>query len=488
MLGRNWPPIAGSIVLIFAHVTCGQEPAVATRPQPTAAEMEAWVQQLNADDYALREEAAARLVEAGSAAIEALVKGAVSDQAEVAWRSSAALEQIAVEGDEKTIDLIVKQLNAAGAKSGKHGLSALTGDLVSRQKQFRRERAISQIRKHGGRIAGMGIDGGIDEMGMGMAPLVGPVMVFDGPAIAVAEAIEAVPVPLDEPVAEEPALGIFGGLAKAIARALVPDAEPVEAPVIPLAEPALPLPTVEEAPEVKPAEVEPAEGARVEPTAEGAPPADAEGSKPPVVEEAAEAAVAEVAVAEVAFADAMVAVDIGGGMMVEGGWAQLALDHHWRGGDEGLSALADLPDLNQVEIRGAKISDKALEHLTKLPRLSSLDIYRSPFSRDALLKFHRQRPGVMVYARGEAMMGVNADLGSSPLILSSIYEPSGASEAGLQVGDAIHEIDGVKIRDFSDLTICISAKKPGDQVDVVYQRGGKKRTAKVTLKKRTVDQ
>jgi putative serine protease PepD len=85
------------------------------------------------------------------------------------------------------------------------------------------------------------------------------------------------------------------------------------------------------------------------------------------------------------------------------------------------------------------------------------------------------------------MLGVNADFGSSPLLLASVYDGSGAADAGLQVGDIIHQIDGVKIRDFSELTICISAKKPGEQIEVVYERGGKRQTAAIKLTRRTID-
>ena len=479
MLGRNlWLSVCG--LLLLAHAARCEEPAAGSPgPGSSAHELRGWIQQLNADDYNLREEAAGKLTAAGPAAIEALVEGMTSDQAEVAWRCGAALDQIGLEGDEKTIDKIVKHLDVAASRSGKK-LNSLARDLRARQKQFRRERAVAQIRKQGGQIAGAGIDGGIDEMAV--APMVGPVMVFDGPAIALAEPVAEFEAPADpEPPA---AVEIIGDVARAIGRLLVPEAARIERPIA--AAPAIPLPPALSPAEVAPAEDKPAED---KPTADKKPAEDkpAEASVPPEVEggaPAADAKAADVAVAEVAFA-----VDLGGpgGMAVEGGWAQLALDQNWRGGDEGLSVLADVADVAQIDIRGARLTDKALEHLARLPRLGMLNIHKSPFTRDALLKFHRGRPSVQVYARGEAMLGVNADFGSSPLLLASVYDGSGAAEAGLQVGDIIHQIDGVKIRDFSELTICISTKKPGEQIEVVYERGGNKQTVAIKLTRRTID-
>jgi hypothetical protein len=501
MLGRNlWLAVCG--LVLFAPVARAGEPAAgSTRPGPSPEELRGWVQQLDADEYDVREEAAGKLTAAGAAAIEALALGMTSDQAEVAWRCAAALEQIGLEGDEKTIDQIVKQLDAAAAKSGKK-LNSLARDLHARQKQFRRNRAIAQIRKNGGQIAGVGIDGGIEEMGM--APMIGPVMVFDGPAIAIAEPVEAIAIPEPLPEMEAPApLGIFGGLAKAIARALVPVAGRPEPDVADLHVPPepkiklldLPYAPDEPAGDEKPAAVKPAEEKpREDKPAEEKPaealpaPAVPESEPAPAAEAAAEAG--DVAVAEVAFAEAMIAVDfgaVGPGGMEAGGWAQLALDQNWRGGDDGLSVLADVPDVTQIDIRGAKLTDKALDHLAHLPRLTMVNLRQSPFTRDGLLKFHRRKPSVQVYARGEAMLGVNADLGSSPLLLNMVYDGSSASDVGLQVGDVVHEIDGVKIRDFSELTICISTKKPGDKIDIVYERGGQKHTVAVTLKRRTID-
>lgn len=238
--------------------------------------------------------------------------------------------------------------------------------------------------------------------------------------------------------------------------------------------------------EDKPAEEKPAEEKPAEDKPADEPPPAAEAA----VAEAVPLEIAGVALAEVGFDVGFMEMAVGGEAAGEegGGWAQLSLNQNWKGGDDGLAILTDLPELAQIDLRQTPLTDKALAHLAKLPKLKQLNLFQSGFSRDALLKFHRQRPSVVIYARGEAMMGVNADFSSSPLVLSSIYGGSGAEEAGLQAGDVIHQIDGAKIRDFSDLTICVTAKQPGEKIEVEYERQGKKQTAQVMLKPRTIDQ
>lgn len=57
----------------------------------------------------------------------------------------------------------------------------------------------------------------------------------------------------------------------------------------------------------------------------------------------------------------------------------------------------------------------------------------------------------------------------------------GAEKAGLQPGDLITEVDGMKMRMLSDLTAYIGTKRPGDRVAVSFMRDKKEKTTKVEL-------
>lgn len=75
----------------------------------------------------------------------------------------------------------------------------------------------------------------------------------------------------------------------------------------------------------------------------------------------------------------------------------------------------------------------------------------------------------------------NLKVGSG-VYITNVAEKSGAEDAGLRTGDIITLIDGTPITDFADLSMIVGSKRPGDKVEVTYQRNGKSHTANVTLK------
>ena len=67
--------------------------------------------------------------------------------------------------------------------------------------------------------------------------------------------------------------------------------------------------------------------------------------------------------------------------------------------------------------------------------------------------------------------------------ISSVAEESGAEDAGLRENDIIKQVDNVRVTKFSELTGYLSAKRPGDTVELVIDRDGKKMIVPVKLKK-----
>ena len=59
-----------------------------------------------------------------------------------------------------------------------------------------------------------------------------------------------------------------------------------------------------------------------------------------------------------------------------------------------------------------------------------------------------------------------------------------ASDAGLRKDDLITAVDGVTLTDYRQIVSLVSNKRPGDTVEITYNREGDERTARVTLGRR----
>ena len=68
------------------------------------------------------------------------------------------------------------------------------------------------------------------------------------------------------------------------------------------------------------------------------------------------------------------------------------------------------------------------------------------------------------------------------IYVTDVAKNSGAEDAGIKTGDIITKIDNVNIDGFSDLSLAIGSKRPGDKVSVTYIRGGKEHKTTAALK------
>ena len=159
------------------------------------------VKQLDAEDYAAREEATRLLTGAGESGVDALAEGVNSASPEVAWRASESLQEIAIAGNESTLNRVVAALDKL-SKNGKPGLSNVAQELRTKQVKLRHDRAAAKIRSLGGRLVGGGsvaMDGGM-MMAVEVMPAIA--MDFGGDIILDAPDLAPVPeLPPDKPVA-----------------------------------------------------------------------------------------------------------------------------------------------------------------------------------------------------------------------------------------------------------------------------------------------
>jgi hypothetical protein len=87
----------------------------------------------------------------------------------------------------------------------------------------------------------------------------------------------------------------------------------------------------------------------------------------------------------------------------------LTIDQNWRGGDEGLAPLCDLPELSALSLSGAPLTDAALETIAQMPAIQSLEIEDMPFSAAAIAKFRTRQPRARVVTREAKSLEVNIE-------------------------------------------------------------------------------
>ncbi len=83
-----------------------------------------------------------------------------------------------------------------------------------------------------------------------------------------------------------------------------------------------------------------------------------------------------------------------------------------------------------------------------------------------------------------AFLGVDADSDedeSQPGVVVEVVRNSAAYQAGLKTNDVLMRINDQPINRWSDLTACIAKAKPGDKVQITYQRNGQEATTEAIL-------
>ena len=84
-------------------------------------------------------------------------------------------------------------------------------------------------------------------------------------------------------------------------------------------------------------------------------------------------------------------------------------------------------------------------------------------------------------AAARPILGVTTTPSVDGVVVSGINPKSGAEAAGIQDGDLIVAVDGKPITTQTELGAAIRAHKPGDNIQVTYDRGGQKKTVTATL-------
>jgi len=78
----------------------------------------------------------------------------------------------------------------------------------------------------------------------------------------------------------------------------------------------------------------------------------------------------------------------------------------------------------------------------------------------------------------------DAQSGGRGAQIASVVPGAAADQAGLRTGDVIVSVDGDTVNESADVAAAIADRRPGDEVEVVLERDGDRRTERVELGKR----
>lgn len=498
--------------LIAAEATPPQAGSVASAPpaDPAAADqaLQVLVNDLSHEDFARREEASRQLGSAGLPAVKLLAECLTSTDAEAAWRASEALESIAIQGDEAALAEVSRALSEMKF-AGKSSIQNLLADLRKRRAKLRHDRSLTELRALGAKISGdddkvvhefLGGDAVFVEVVEAGVPIVMEMEAMDVEAVeaeiapprihvlekvkeAVAKVFEAVEVKRADP-------------APALPEGVLPAAVELQ-PTAPAPQAAAPVIASEEAPAIAP--VAPAIDHDGADEAQLAPIVDEDDldllpEEPPEAIVDVEPEALDGVEAGIDFAPALdfaFVADPGFDVLLEDvtdgiAFREALIDQDWKGGDEGLALFADLPEVKALRLEETALSNRGMEILARSTKLAELHVKKVDVSLAALESVRKAQPQCVIYAVGSSMLGINADPQTSPCILTSVFYNSGAYEAGLAEGDEITHIDGREIKGFSDVTISVYHRQPGESLKVNYLRGGKPLVAEVKLKPREI--
>jgi hypothetical protein len=144
------------------------------------------------------------------------------------------------------------------------------------------------------------------------------------------------------------------------------------------------------------------------------------------------------------------------------------------------------PDYHRPSDDTERINFEGMARIANLGELLLLDLAQRP-QRPEFVKLPTRPVGPLA-ARGGR--GSGAYLGTRPAYgeegirgvkLDGVSEGSPAEKAGLKAGDIIVKFGGKPVGSIEDYMEHLSARKPGDTVEVVVQRDGKEEELKVTL-------
>ena len=126
-------------------------PASRDKPAPTDEQIAAWIRDLDADSFAVREEAMRRLIAAGAPAVAPVARAVSGASAEASWRAMVVLRSLGVQEDPLRLDAVIAAL-ARVAQSPDHPAAGRAGELIRHWESSRNKRIMAYFQSRGAQV------------------------------------------------------------------------------------------------------------------------------------------------------------------------------------------------------------------------------------------------------------------------------------------------------------------------------------------------
>jgi hypothetical protein len=140
--------------------------------------------------------------------------------------------------------------------------------------------------------------------------------------------------------------------------------------------------------------------------------------------------------------------------------------------DAGLAPLKTLERLEFVRLLYLDIGDNAVDHLAQCQRVTRMDLFGTKLTRDGEAKL-RESLAARIDRRKGAFLGIQpTQIDNAAWEIGNVTAGSAADKAGLRAGDVFVTYDTKKVGDFLSLTAMIAEHDAGHIVDVTLRRDG----------------
>ncbi|MFG0288592.1 MAG: PDZ domain-containing protein, partial [Rhodopirellula sp. JB044] len=148
----------------------------------------------------------------------------------------------------------------------------------------------------------------------------------------------------------------------------------------------------------------------------------------------------------------------------------LALLHGDVDADE-LRTLGAITELRRLELRYVPMSGELIDQLATLPIRVSLTLNGTAAPAERVDALRKTVPGLEIIFKQGGFLGVQCYDNFNECLINEVLRGQAAEKAGLLPGDVVLQVDGKPIKQFKDLQKAIDAHMPGEEIDIVYQRG-----------------